>query len=95
MVSCSPADNRCSKDQYYRQFKKWSLKKNSKEEEWRFVAYRREKRKREGKDPGEVSMHGTHIPNAKVRKETARYVSLSSQYLGLDDSCMHLRLMTL
>ncbi|RAQ52875.1 hypothetical protein AFGD_004960 [Aspergillus flavus] len=76
-----------SKDQYCRQFKKWNLKKNSREEEWRFVAYRREKRKREGKDPGEVSMHGTHIPNAKVRKETARYVSLSSQYLGLDDSC--------
>ncbi|PIG69615.1 hypothetical protein AARAC_002762 [Aspergillus arachidicola] len=76
-----------SKDQYKRQFKKWNLKKNSREEEWLFVAHRREKRKREGKDPGEVSMHGTHIPEPKVRKETARYVSLSSQYLGLDNSC--------
>ncbi|KAE8370156.1 ankyrin repeat-containing domain protein [Aspergillus caelatus] len=75
-----------SQDQYSRQFRNWNLKKNAKEEEWRFIAHSRHKRKREGKDPGEVSIRGTLIPEPKVRKETARYVSLSSQYLELGDS---------
>ncbi|KAF7592111.1 hypothetical protein BBP40_000659 [Aspergillus hancockii] len=75
-----------SKDQYTRQFKKWNFKKNAKQEEWRYVAHTRRKRKRDGKDPGDVWMHGNLIPKAKVNKEEARHVSLSSQYLGLDDT---------
>ncbi|KAF7136681.1 hypothetical protein CNMCM5793_005959 [Aspergillus hiratsukae] len=65
--------------QYTRQFKRWGFKKNLTDEDWKFVAHRREKQKRDGKDPGDVRVHGTLIPEPKVRKETARHVSLLSQ----------------
>ncbi|KAJ5855761.1 uncharacterized protein N7529_009705 [Penicillium soppii] len=68
--------------QYSRQFKKWGFKKNLTEKEWIFVASRGEKRKRDGKDFGPVRMHGHLIPEAKVRKEISRHVTLSSQYFG-------------
>ncbi|KAJ6131206.1 hypothetical protein N7523_001666 [Penicillium sp. IBT 18751x] len=70
------------KPQYSLQFKKWGFKKNATEEEWMFIASRGEKRKRDGKNPGPVWMHGRLIPEPKVRKETSRHVTLSSQYLG-------------
>ncbi|KAH8705963.1 ankyrin repeat-containing domain protein [Talaromyces proteolyticus] len=71
-----------SKGQYTRQFKKWEFKKNFTDDDWRFVAHRREKRKREGKDPGPVRMNGNLVPEAKVRKEISRHILPSSQYLG-------------
>ncbi|EAW25210.1 Ankyrin repeat protein [Aspergillus fischeri NRRL 181] len=77
---------RKSAPQYTRQFKKWRFKKNLTDEEWKFVAHRREKRKRNGKHPGEVRVHGNLIPEPKVRKETARHVSLLSQCLWMGDS---------
>ncbi|CEL00651.1 hypothetical protein ASPCAL00249 [Aspergillus calidoustus] len=66
--------------QYTRQFQKWGFQKNSKGETWKFVFKRREKRKREGKDPGQVWRNGKHIPEEKVRKEISRHVPLLSQY---------------
>ncbi|GIK03450.1 hypothetical protein Aspvir_007521 [Aspergillus viridinutans] len=77
---------RKSAPQYTRQFKKWGFKKNLTDEDWKFVAHRREKRKRDGKDPGDVRVHGNLIPEPKVRKETARHVSLLSQCLGMGGS---------
>ncbi|GFF65875.1 isoform 3 of ankyrin-3 [Aspergillus lentulus] len=77
---------RKSAPQYTRQFKKWGFKKNLTDEDWKFVARRRAKRKRDGKDPGEVRVHSNLIPELKVRKETARHVSLLSQCLWMGDS---------
>ncbi|RLL94867.1 hypothetical protein CFD26_104148 [Aspergillus turcosus] len=68
------------------------LKKNLTDEDWKFVAHRREKRKRDGKDPGDVRVHGNLIPEPKVRKETARHVSLASQYSWIGDSGVYLSL---
>ncbi|KAF4234681.1 hypothetical protein CNMCM8980_003802 [Aspergillus fumigatiaffinis] len=77
---------RKSAPQYTRQFKKWGFKKNLTDEDWKFVARRREKRKRDGKDAGDVRVHGNLIPEPKVRKETARHASLLSQCLWMGDS---------
>ncbi|GIC91000.1 uncharacterized protein Aud_007440 [Aspergillus udagawae] len=77
---------RKSAPQYTRQFKKWGFKKNLTDEDWKFVAHRREKRKRDGKDAGDVRVHGNLIPEPKVRKETARHASLLSQCLWMGDS---------
>jgi hypothetical protein len=71
-----------SKHQYHRQFKNWDFKKNLTSDDWRFVAHRREKRKREGKDPGDVMLNGNLVPESKVRKAIARHVLPTSQYLG-------------
>ncbi|GIJ82160.1 hypothetical protein Asppvi_000665 [Aspergillus pseudoviridinutans] len=81
---------RKSAPQYTRQFKKWGFKKNLTDEDWKFVAHRREKRKRDGKDPGYVRVHGNLIPEPKVRKETARHASLLSQCLWMGDSGAYL-----
>ncbi|KAL2788715.1 ankyrin repeat-containing domain protein [Aspergillus keveii] len=66
--------------QYTRQFKKRGFKKNSNDGIWKFVANRREKRKRDGKDPGQVWRSGKLIPEPKIRKEISRHVPLLSQY---------------
>ncbi|KAF3395004.1 Ankyrin-1 [Talaromyces pinophilus] len=70
-----------SNEQYTRQFTKWSFKKNLTSEDWKFIAHRREKRKREGKDPGTVQKDGNVIPEPKVRKAIARHVLPTAQYL--------------
>ncbi|GAM35537.1 ankyrin repeat protein [Talaromyces pinophilus] len=70
-----------SNEQYTRQFTKWSFKKNLTGEDWKFIAHRREKRKREGKDPGTVQKDGNVIPEPKVRKAIARHVLPTAQYL--------------
>ncbi|KUL89893.1 hypothetical protein ZTR_02763 [Talaromyces verruculosus] len=70
-----------SNEQYTRQFTKWSFKKNITSEDWKFIAHRREKRKREGKDPGTVQKDGNVIPESKVRKAIARHVLPTAQYL--------------
>ncbi|RAO66546.1 uncharacterized protein BHQ10_002558 [Talaromyces amestolkiae] len=70
-----------SNEQYTRQFTKWSFKKNLTSEDWKFIAHRREKRKREGKDPGPVRKDGNMIPEPKVRKAIARHVLPTAQYL--------------
>ncbi|KAJ9306051.1 hypothetical protein DTO217A2_4523 [Paecilomyces variotii] len=75
-----------SKYQYGRQFRQWGFKKNSSDERWKFIAHRREKRKRDGKDPGPVSLDGRLVPESKVRKETSRHVTLTSQYMGIEGS---------
>ncbi|KAJ9272330.1 hypothetical protein DTO212C5_1515 [Paecilomyces variotii] len=75
-----------NKYQYGRQFKQWGFKKNSSDERWKFIAHRREKRKRDGKDPGPVSLDGRLVPESKVRKETSRHVTLTSQYVGIGNS---------
>ncbi|KAL4798074.1 hypothetical protein BDV19DRAFT_35483 [Aspergillus venezuelensis] len=74
-----------SMDQYARQFKQWGFKKNSNEEEWKYVAHSREKRKRDGKDPGQVLMHGKLVPEPKVGKEISRHVQLTAQYTRASD----------
>ncbi|KAJ5692526.1 ankyrin repeat-containing domain protein [Penicillium macrosclerotiorum] len=71
--------------QYNRRFHKWGFEKNLRKDEWEFIAHRQAKRKREGKPPGQVKKHNRTIPDEKVRKETSRYVNLSSQYLNTDD----------
>ncbi|KAF7182805.1 hypothetical protein CNMCM7691_002466 [Aspergillus felis] len=81
---------RKSAPQYTRQFKKWGFRKNLTDEDWKFVAHRREKRKRDGKDAGDVRVHGNLIPEPKARKETARHASLLSQCLWTGDSGAYL-----
>ncbi|KAJ5813568.1 uncharacterized protein N7503_000318 [Penicillium pulvis] len=79
----SQAHNFCkSESQFTRQFSRWGFKKNLTDAEWKFVARRGEKRKREGKEPGPVRLHGKLIPEPKVRKETSRHSKLSNQYVG-------------
>ncbi|KAJ5557218.1 hypothetical protein N7494_001133 [Penicillium frequentans] len=83
----SQAHNFCkswpfSESQFTRQLNRWGFKKNLTDAEWNFVARRGEKRKREGKEPGPVRLHGRLIPEPKVRKETSRHSKLSSQYVG-------------
>ncbi|KAJ5710568.1 ankyrin repeat-containing domain protein [Penicillium malachiteum] len=73
-----------SESQYRRWFDKWGYKKNCRNSDWAFVAHRQEKRKREGKDPGEVWKNKKIVPESKVRKEIARHVKLSSQYTATE-----------
>ncbi|KAJ5927957.1 ankyrin repeat-containing domain protein [Penicillium verhagenii] len=75
-----------SEQQYMRYFNKWGFKKNFTTSDWNFIAYRQEKRKRDGKDPGEVWQNGKLVPERKVRKEISRHVTLSSQYTAAQTS---------
>jgi hypothetical protein len=68
----SVSSNRNSKAQYVRQFNKWSLKKNSTQEDWEFIADRTKKRKLEGKESA-VYIDGSLTPIKKLRKEISRY----------------------
>ena len=70
---CKSAKSFDSKSQYYLQFKKWNLRKNLNENEWRFIHYRLEKRKRQGKE-SEVSFNNTLVPVKKVKKEISRHI---------------------
>ncbi|KAF4633915.1 hypothetical protein G7Y89_g4202 [Cudoniella acicularis] len=63
-----------SKAQYELQFKKWNFRKNQTAEEWKILAHKIVKRKREQKD-SEVSFNGKLISPKKLRKETLRYGS--------------------
>ena len=60
------------------------------DDEWKFIGRRREKRRREGKDPGPVWAHERLIPEPTVRKEVARHVQLTAQYTDMMDSGMYL-----
>jgi hypothetical protein len=79
-----------SKDQYTRQFKKWNFKKNLTTDDWRFIGYNREKRIREGKYPGPVTVNGIVIPEDTIKKQLSRHILPSTQYLATvnDDSGM-------
>jgi hypothetical protein len=68
--SAKPFD---SKSQYDLQFKKWHLRKNLNKNAWRFIHYRVEKRKSQGKE-SEVYFNNTLVPDKKVKKEISRHV---------------------
>jgi hypothetical protein len=61
-----------SKSQYSRQFKSWKFRKNIKDDEWKFVQARVQKRKRDGKESN-VYVDGVLMPATKMRKEVARH----------------------
>lgn len=68
-----PSNHAKSKAQYVRQLSKWQVKKNSKGEEWKFIAHRLRKRDREGKD-SETYINGELVPRKKIKKEISRHV---------------------
>ncbi|KFX92770.1 hypothetical protein O988_07131 [Pseudogymnoascus sp. VKM F-3808] len=65
-----------SKSQYIRKLQQWNFKKNSKNETWKFVARRLEKRKLEGKE-SETRINGELIATKKLRHEISRYATVS------------------
>jgi hypothetical protein len=64
-----------SKAQYELHFKKWEFRKNRTKDDWKIVAQKLRKRKREHKE-SEVYIDGNLIKSKKVRKETSRYGSM-------------------
>src|SRR2546421_139885 len=72
-----------SKAQYEDQFKKWNMRKNLKISEWKYVAHRVQKRKREGLE-SEIYINETHIPPKKVKKEVSRH-SIPTYFSGILD----------
>ena len=66
-----------SKAQYELHFKKWEFRKNRTKDDWKIVAQKLRKRKREHKE-SEVYIDGNLIESKKVRKETSRCGSMSA-----------------
>jgi hypothetical protein len=66
-----------SKAQYELHFKKWEFRKNRTKDDWKIVAQKIRKRKREQKE-SEVYIDGNLIESKKVRKETSRYGFMSA-----------------
>lgn len=60
-----------SKSQYERHLKRWKMRKNLKNHEWKAVHHHTSKRKIDGKE-SDLYVDGILIPNKKVRKETSR-----------------------
>lgn len=58
--------------QYKRQFKKWSLSKNLRSEEWIYISRIINRRLRDGKQTN-VLFHGRILEEAQVRKEIRRH----------------------
>jgi|ERR1700722_4540016 len=61
-----------SKGCYETQFQKWNLRKNLKDEEWKYVSHRIQKREREGKE-SVVYFNRVAIAPEKVKKEMSRH----------------------
>jgi len=61
-----------SKGRYETQFQKWNLRKNLRSSEWKYVSYRIQKRKREGKE-SVVYFNRVAIAPEKVKKEISRH----------------------
>jgi hypothetical protein len=72
--------HRDSEKQYTYQFGKWgfqkNLKKNTSDEVYKFIHYRIQKRKREGKDDSEVYVGRKKLSTEKIRKEISRHTRL-------------------
>jgi hypothetical protein len=66
-----------SKAQYELHFKKWEFRKNRTKDDWRIVAQKIGKRKREHKE-SEVYIDGNLIETKKVRKAISRYGFMSA-----------------
>ncbi|KAH8592686.1 ankyrin repeat-containing domain protein [Bisporella sp. PMI_857] len=67
-----------SKSQYDFQFKKWSFRKNLREEEWHFIYRCIGKRKMQSKD-SLIYLDNSLIPSDKIESELRRHVPLSYQ----------------
>jgi glyoxylate carboligase len=61
-----------SKAQYEDQLKKWDMRKNLKASEWKYIAHRIQKRKREGLE-SDIYFNDTPIPPKKIKKEVSRH----------------------
>jgi hypothetical protein len=70
-----------SKAQYEDQLKKWDMRKNLKASEWKYVAHRMQKRKREGLE-SDIYVHDTLVPPKKVKKEVSRH-SIPTYFSGM------------
>jgi hypothetical protein len=66
-----------SKAQYELHFKKWEFRKNRTKDDWKIVAQKIGKRKREHKE-SEVYIGGNLIESKKVKKAISRYGSTSA-----------------
>jgi hypothetical protein len=64
-----------SKAQYELHFKKWGFRKNRTKDDWKIVAQKVGKRKREHKE-SEVYIDGNLIHSKKVKKAISRYGSM-------------------
>jgi hypothetical protein len=69
--------------QYIRQFKKWGFSKNSKQQQYEFIARRLKKRKRDGKEDSDVYMNGALVNNKRLKKELSRHVRASVECLPI------------
>lgn len=65
------ANSTSRKAQYERRFKKWGFQRNKKSADWKIIAFKVTKRKREMKET-EVRIDGDIIPTKKL-KELSRY----------------------
>lgn len=78
----SGADRFNSKAQYIRKFKQWGFKKNSRDEDWKFIARKLQKRNLEGKE-SDTYINGKLAPRKKVKKEVSRHSLPSWQIMSI------------
>lgn len=81
ICSTSCADWCNSKAQYIRKFEQWGFKKNSTDENWKYIAHKLQKRNLEGKE-SDTYVNGKLVPRKKVKKEVSRH-SLPSRQIML------------
>jgi hypothetical protein len=63
----------------------WGVKKYSNAKQWKYIAYRLRERDAQGRQTV-VQIDGVSVPNAKVKKEIARYgfqTALESEHVKL------------
>lgn len=63
------------------QFKKWRWRKNISTTEWGLIDKALLRRRKDGRE-SEVYFNNIRIPDARVRKEISRHVSLSSKFMS-------------
>jgi hypothetical protein len=78
----SGADRPNSKAQYIRKFEKWGFKKNSTDENWKYIAQKLQKRNLEGKE-SDTYVNGKLVPRKRVKKEVSRHFLPSWQIMSI------------
>lgn len=78
----SGADRFNSKPQYIRKFKQWGFKKNSTDEDWKFIARKLQKRNLEGKESN-TYINGKLVPRKKLKREVSRHSLPSWQIMSI------------
>ena len=76
------------KNQYVTQFKKWGWRKNITTAEWDLIDKVLTTRKKKGRE-SEVYLNNICIPDARVRKEISRHVTLTPSFASGELVVMH------